>query len=38
VLVVVVSWNWWRVRIVGNRIGDPDAMEIVTNTIGGNLA
>jgi hypothetical protein len=26
------------VRIVGNRMGDPDAMEIVTNTIGGNLA
>ena len=27
-----------NVRIVGNRMGDPDAMEIVTNTIGGNLA
>jgi hypothetical protein len=23
--------------IVGNRMGDPDAMEIVTNTVGGNL-
>jgi hypothetical protein len=27
-----------NVRIVGNRMGDPDAMEIVTNTIGGKLA
>jgi hypothetical protein len=26
------------VRIVGNRMGDPDAMEIVPKTIGGNLA
>jgi hypothetical protein len=26
------------VRIIGNRMGDPDAMEIVTNTVGGNLA
>ena len=26
-----------NVRIVGNRMGDPDAMEIVTNVIGGNL-
>lgn len=25
-------------RLIGNRFGDPDAMEIVTNTIGGNLA
>ncbi|HEU0192806.1 MAG TPA: hypothetical protein VFQ71_01325 [Gaiellales bacterium] len=25
------------VRIIGNRFGDPDAMEIVTNTIAGNL-
>ena len=27
-----------NVRIIGNRMGDPDAMEIITNTIGGNLA
>jgi acetyltransferase-like isoleucine patch superfamily enzyme len=27
-----------NVRLVGNRFGDPDAMEIVTNTVGGNLA
>jgi len=26
------------VRVIGNRFGDPDAMEIVTNTVGGNLA
>lgn len=26
------------VRIAHNRMGDPDAMEIVTNTIAGNLA
>lgn len=26
------------VRLIGNRFGDPDAMEIVTNHIGGNLA
>lgn len=26
-----------NVSIVGNRFGDPDAMEIVTNVIGGNL-
>jgi hypothetical protein len=26
------------VRLIGNRFGDPDAMEIVTNTIAGNLA
>jgi hypothetical protein len=25
-------------RLIGNRFGDPDAMEIVTNTIAGNLA
>lgn len=27
-----------NVRLIGGRFGDPDAMEIVTNTIGGNLA
>jgi hypothetical protein len=26
------------VQLIGNRFGDPDAMEIVTNTIAGNLA
>jgi hypothetical protein len=26
------------VRVIGNRFGDPEATEIVTNTIGGNLA
>ncbi|HET7171187.1 MAG TPA: hypothetical protein VFI18_06100 [Gaiellales bacterium] len=26
------------VRLIGNRFGDPDAMEIVTNHISGNLA
>ena len=26
------------VRLIGGRFGDPDAMEIVTNWIGGNLA
>ena len=26
------------VRLIGNRFGDPDAMEIVTNHIHGNLA
>jgi hypothetical protein len=26
------------VQLIGNRFGDPDAMEIVTNHIGGNLA
>ena len=25
-------------QLIGNRFGDPDAMEIVTNHIGGNLA
>jgi hypothetical protein len=26
------------VRLIGNRFGDPDADEVVTNVIGGNLA
>jgi hypothetical protein len=26
------------VQLVGNRFGDPDAMEIVTNHVAGNLA
>ena len=25
------------VRLIGNRFGDPDADEVVTNVIGGNL-
>jgi hypothetical protein len=27
-----------NVQIIGNRFGDPDANEIITNTVGGNLA
>jgi hypothetical protein len=26
------------VQLIGNRLGDPDAMEVVTNHVGGNLA
>jgi hypothetical protein len=27
-----------NVKVIGNRFGDPDANEIITNTVGGNLA
>ena len=27
-----------NVKVIGNRFGDPDANEIVTNTIAGNLS
>ena len=26
------------VRLIGNRLGDPDAMEVVTNHVSGNLS